>query len=555
MRLLQILLIPLLLISLSVQAADIQVSVDRNPIYLNDSFQLIFTASEEPDGNPDFSPLQENFEYLDQQHSSNVSWVNGQSSRSEKWVVSLLAKQAGELLIPPISFGRDLSKPLHLNVTANQSTPQSNDDMFLDVTATPDKPYVQSQVLYTLRFFRRLQIIQAKLEEPQLKDAVVEKLGEDSTYTTQINGVDYAVTERKYAIFPQQSGSVTIAPLNLSAEVVSSHRPQFNGFFNQQTSETRRIVSKAITLNVQPVPESFKPAAWLSAESLEISDDWSAQTLQTKVGEPLTRTLKLVAKGSTVGQLPELLAATPIDGLKSYPDQPVLKEDKQSDGLTAIREEKIAFIPSKPGDFALPPIEISWFNTKTQQIETARLPAVTIKAVANAELANQTMPTPSVSQSVPNQINSIQAADVDDVRIWQAVSALLALGWLLTVILFFYRHERSLSVPEKKIRQAAPQTISDADLKSACLENDPQLAKQVLLQWGKTEFSADSLAEIAKYCPTPLAAEIEGLNQYLYSEQTSIWQGKLLWETFNARVKPQGKPPEQDTGLEPLYKL
>jgi hypothetical protein len=253
--------------------------------------------------------------------------------------------------------------------------------------------------------------------------------------------------------------------------------------------------------------------------------------------------------------LPELLAATPIDGLKSYPDQPVLKEEKQSDGLTAIREEKIAFIPSKPGDFSLPAIEISWFNTKTQQIETTRLPAVSIKAVANAELANQVMSVPSASQPVPTQINSIQTEESNDVRIWQIVSAFLALGWLLTFILFFYRRERSAAVPEIKTRQAAPQTYTEAELKSACFENNPQLAKQVLLQWGKTEFAADSLGGIAKHCHSPLAAEIEHLNQYLYSEQTSNWQGKVLWETFNTRLKPQRLAEEQDTGLEPLYKL
>lgn len=270
---LKILLSGVLLLAASwLQAAEIQVAVDRNPVGLNESFQIVFTANGEPDGSPDFAPLQANFEILDQQRSSNASWVNGRSSRTEQWVVRAMARQAGELLIPPIAFGADSSKPLKIKVSENQSEPQSNEDLFLEVEATPDKPYVQSQVLYTLRLYRRVQITQASLNEPEVKDAVVEKLGEDSTYSTQLKGVDYWVTERKYAIFPQQSGIFTVAPLTLNAEVVANQQPRFNGFFNRQMTENRRVASKAVTLNVQPVPAGFKGAAWLSAESVTVSE-------------------------------------------------------------------------------------------------------------------------------------------------------------------------------------------------------------------------------------------------------------------------------------------
>ena len=88
--------------------------------------------------------------------------------------------------------------------------------MFLDVKATPEQPYVQSQVLYTLRLYRRVDIAQAELSEPELTDAVVEKLGEDSNYNTVVNGVSYLVTERKYAIFPQKSGVMKNQAFNLN---------------------------------------------------------------------------------------------------------------------------------------------------------------------------------------------------------------------------------------------------------------------------------------------------------------------------------------------------
>ncbi|MDD1621771.1 MAG: BatD family protein [Methylococcaceae bacterium] len=550
---LQILLSCVLLLAAGLaNAAEIQVAVDRNPVALNDSFQITFTASEEPDGSPDFSPLQQNFEILNQQRSSNSSWVNGQSSRTEQWTISVMAKQAGEVLIPPIAFGADSSKPLKVTVSESQDAPQGSDDLFLDVAATPEQPYVQSQVLYTLKLYRRVHITQASLNEPEIKDAIVEKLGEDSNYTTQINGVDYWVTERKYAIFPQQSGVFTIAPLMLNAEVVNSRQPRFNGFFNRQTTETRRVSSKAITLNVQAVPASFKGAAWLSAESVELKEQWSDAGLQAKVGEPLTRTLTLSAKGTTVGQLPELFGQTVIDGVKAYPDQPVLKEDKQSDGLSAMREEKVALIPSKPGDYTLPALEIIWFNTKTQQLEVARLPAVTVKALASNE-ASTTPPVLSTEGPIEQKTVSSSPAAGRDVRLWQWLSAALALGWVLTLIRLYRRP--AASTKAEQTDKPLPHAATEKNLKRACWENNPLAAKQALLQWGRARFGADSLGSIARHCAVPLSDEIMALSRHLYSGRQQDWSGKDLWQAFTETDTAQSAKSSPGDSLEPLFKL
>ncbi len=545
-----------LLLAFSSSAADIQVSVDRNPVNLNESFQITFSAGESPDGNPDFAPLQDNFEILNQQRSSNVSLINGKMSRNEQWVVSVMAKQSGELLIPPIAFGSDNSHPAKVLVNEEaQSVANNAEELFLDVQAVPENPYVQSQVLYTLKLFRRVQISQASLTEPEVKDAVLEKLGDDSTYSTQINGVDYWVTERKYAIFPQQSGTITIAPLTLTAEVVNDQRPRFNGFFNRPSTEARRISSKAVTLNVRPVPQSFTEPAWLSAESLEIKQTWSDNHLQSKVGEPLTRTITLVAKGATVGQLPELVGQTSIAGVKTYPDQPLLKEDKQSDGLIAKREEKIAYIANKPGEYTLPALAVSWFNTKTQKTEVARLPEMKITAVA-AE--GQPTPAPVTSQQ-PQAVTENPAGGAQvpafDSFFWQGLSGFLGLGWLLNIAWFYWRKPRKTAMAEQPA-EPAPQRNLQKDLKAACRQNNPQAAKQALLSWGKQQFAADNLDALGQFCAGTLQNEIRLLNQSLYSAEQNSWNGQALWQAFSQfKTDTQQQPRPQDETLEPLYRL
>ncbi|MFZ2312051.1 MAG: BatD family protein [Methylobacter sp.] len=570
-----VLSILLLLAPQAVFAAQINVTVDRSPVSLDESFEIIYTANESPDSTPDFSPLEQDFEILSQSQSSNSSWINGKSSKTIQWTLNVMAKHPGSLIIPPVKFGDDVSQTASILVTqgtANQAV-NTDDDLFLEVEATPESPYVQSQVLYTMRLYRRVDIAQASLNEPELADAVIEKLGEDSNYNTQINGLNYLVTERKYAVFPQKSGSVTIKPLVLTAEVVTHRRPTFNGFFNSQPTRTKKVSSKSVTLEVKPVPAAFTAQHWLSAEQLVLKQEWSGDSQQMKVGEPLTRTLTLLAKGATVGQLPELNAAKIDDQLKAYPDQPVLQEQKKADGLIAFREEKIAIIPSKAGSYKLPAIEVPWFNTQSQKMEIATIPETTITAVAVA--GTQSVPqTPAVTAvEQPQKIEAIPITQTQPNNLWLWVSVFLASGWLVTLIYFLSRRPAKKPVVENKDRHKEIRLEDSVKaLKKACANNDAVAAKNALLEWGRQKLIARdgvyaasqsgtgatnviSLGTIAAQSDARLRDEILYLNQVLYGKGADQWHGKKLFQAFVENKAREKIVTTDDNKLEPLYRL
>lgn len=548
-----LLLLVLSLVSQGVDAAQITVTVDRNPVNIDESFQILFTSNESPDGIPDFSILESDFTILNQSQSSNSSWVNGKSSKTVQWTLNVIAKQTGNLTIPAVEFGRDMSDPLTIEVTKGDDNKAGNtrEDIFLEVEATPLKPYLQSQVLYTLRLYRKVDIAQAQLTEPELTDAVVAKLDDDRSYMTQVKGVGYSVTERKYVIFPQKSGSMTIKPLVLTAEVVTNSRHSFNGFFN--STQTRRVVSKEITLDVKPAPASFTGSHWLSAEQLEIRQEWSGDFEQMKVGEPLTRTLTIQAKGAAVSSLPELNTQTD-DNLKVYPDQPVLKEQKTGNGIIALREEKIALIPSKAGSYTLAAINIPWFNTQTNKMEVASIPETTINVLAGAE-------TPTVSsdttESKPQQQaanSAVQIITEQATSNWLWVSLFLALGWLITV--FYFLTKRPAPLPVIVNNEAELSLKANINqLKKACADNNAIAAKNALLAWGATKFAATSLGAIADCCDARLRDEILQLNQVLYAKDSSVWSGKKLFQAFAENKARAKMTTTGDEGLEPLYRL
>jgi hypothetical protein len=556
MRFLGFFLLLLLLATQSTFAADINVSVDRNPVSIDESFQIIFSATESPDDDPDFSPLEQDFSIINQSNSSNSSWINGKSSKTIQWTVNVMPKKTGSLVIPSVKFGNDVSQPSTILVTEN--TPgkavNNDEDLFIEVEATPLNPFIQSQVFYTLRLYTKVDISQARLNEPELADAVIERLGEDSNYNTQVNGVNYSVTERKYVIFPQKSGRLIIKPLVLTAEVLTNGNPNFNSFFNSQMTKTKRVESKAITLDVKPVPASFNGKHWLSAEELVLKQEWSGDFQQMKVGEPLTRTLTLLAKGTTVGQLPELNTTNTNDQLKAYPDQPVLQEQKKADGLLAIREEKIALIPSKAGSYTLPSIEIPWFNTKSQKMEVARIPETTITAVAVA--GTQSAPVaPELTPATPEKIETGSVIKgPQQINIWLWVSVFLATCWLLTVIFFLAKR----TVPQPIIENNGPEiNLKECikNLKNACNSDNAIAAKDALLEWGQQKFNVSNLGAIAMFCDARLRDEILHLNHVLYGKEAGQWQGKKLFQAFTENKAREKIAITEDKSLEPLYRL
>jgi len=546
--------IVLMLISVGVQAANIEVSVDRNPIALNDSFQLTFSATSSPDDDPDFRPLDQNFEIINQQKSNQSSWINGKSTKSIKWLLTVMAKRSGNITVPAINFGDDRSSPLSLVIekaSSHQNT--QTQDIFLEVEVSPKQAYVQAQVLYTMRFYQRVQIAQATLSDPEIDNAIIETLEGDKTYNTQIKGVNYRVTERNYAIFPQKSGVITIPPLVLSAQLIINDRNSRNSFFNIPNTQTKRVSSKAVTLNVLPSPNTFTGQHWLPAKKFQLQQSWSNKNLEVNVGEPITRTITMTALGVTASQLPDLTLQQADPQLKIYPDQANSNDQKQSNGIKAVREQKAAFIPSAPGVFELPAIEIPWFNTLTNKMETATLPAVKITAVGQALTNPKTSDSNSNDKAASSTIAAEQVITTEN-PLWKWIALALALGWLLTICFMVWSRFKQVHTKPVQIEGDLALKAAIKAVKQAALNNDALACQQALMAWGKLRYNTANLAVIKSHCDDALQQEINSLQHSLYSQQKTPWFGDKLLSTFELQNGKSTAKQNDDQSLEPLYR-
>jgi hypothetical protein len=532
------------LFSVQAQATSLTAQVDRSQLSEGETVELTLESDDITlFGKPDLSPLNALFEQLGSRQLNQINSNNGSTQSTTRWIITLQPKQTGYVVIPPIKLGDMQSQPITLHVLSadSQAAQGKLAPVFIESSLDFDSVYVQAQAILTLRIYHSVSLYNdSSLTPLQMSDARIEQLGEPRTYEKLLNGVRHGVIELRYAIFPQQSGELTIPSLLFSATVASARQSNaFNPF--GQPGQLTRVKSAQITLQVKAKPANYPAdAVWLPARALTLSENWSPPPTEIKVGNSLTRILKLSAEGLSSAQLPPL-PSVQISGLRNYPDQPQLQNSIDVLGLLSSREEREALVPSRSGTIDLPAIELPWWNTQTDQLEQLSLPAQQLNIAVN----------PAVEPVISSEpIAVLPAPQGLPLWPWQLACGIFASTTALSFALW-WRARRQPAIAAASQTGPSPRTLQD-DLKRACLSNEPQATRQALDAWARQQ--PETLAELAARF-LPLSAALDGLNGALYSETGQLWQGEDLWRAI--RALPAAASPYSSTQelspLPPLY--
>lgn len=580
------------------QDASVEATVDRNVVRMNESFTYVIRAQGETRGEPDVSPLTQDFEILSGPErrifidslglglNNNTTRVRRQSA---EWRFTLLPKKEGTITLPPVRVGAYVTNAITLDV---QPAPTSADaggaNYFIELEVSPETIYVQAEAIVTVRLFVGVAADRPTLTVPAVSggEAIVETLRDDVRFSTTRAGRVYSVHERRYAIFPQQAGTLTVGPVVFEAIVQGANR----------TAYTVRYPSGTVEIDVRPPvapPSIYAGAAWLPARSLEISETWSDDLSRLTVGEPITRTIVLEAHGLLETQLPELdIPAQP--GVRQYAEQPDLARDQSREGLRARRSARYAVIAQTPGTIELAGVEVPWFNVKTGRWEAAKLARRTLE-VQPAPDAAVVAPPP---ETLPDTATAEPAAaPPPSPSYWPYVSLVLALGWAATLVLWLRAAAtaRALAAavpadggsrgqargePRGNVRGAVRTAVGGATaaaaaaaqpsgahakserrvlraLRSACAADDAAAARTALLDWAALRYAEAprSLGALAACVPEAVARPILELEAHLYGAVATPWQGDALAATLAALdASSRPAPRREKDPFVPLYR-
>ena len=614
-------------------ALTLQAEVDRRTVAAGDSLLLTVRASGQslPKGEPALGALAKDFEILGQGSKQQLVFSNGVAVSSSIWQYSLLPRREGTLTIPVIRFGGKGTVAIAITagraptaapsqaqkqqaqtpqpqaqkqqaqtpqpqarkqqtrapakappkVPAQQARPATTSPppasrqkpppvpqpkppphVFVESETDRKRALVQSQILYTQRVFSAIPI-RGNIKPLAFRDKIpMREIVKGKKYQKTVRGRNYTVHEWVYALFPQKSGQLRLPPAELNAT-------------DLRTGRRMRKRSAALQLQVLPRPANAPGRVWLPARSVKLQEKWSADpSSPVNVGQPVHRTLEIIAKGLIAEQLPPLTLEK-IPGLKIYPEKAHLETKNRGRNVEGKRREKAVLIPTRTAPVKLPAVELHWWNTQTNKPEVARLPAHTLQVEAGDDIVSDIQVESNNFTAAAGQVNAedidlspppeAAAASATSFSILPWIIASFGFGgaWLAFAFLWWRewsRRRQQAAVEQKGLRlRRLEERRAYRELESACQARDAAAARAALLKWMPRQWLENAprnLVELAELGGLELRRALEKLDRALYGDsEDSYWDGTSLLAALEKlrHNRSTGNSPQPSAALPDLY--
>ncbi|MCL2414023.1 MAG: BatD family protein [Bacteroidales bacterium] len=329
-----------------------------------------------------------------QSTSSSTSIINGVRSQT---VTLTLTYRVSAVDVGVINFGpasidiggrtaqtRGASIEVSRTAQAQQQqrqTPQpsepralTDDDVSLRGTVNRTSVYQGEEILLTYTLFRNINIRQFSIHNRAPGQGFwSENIPLTLRPVQQDGGISLDLTRE--LIYPQHSGRLTIAPLEVEIVALVATRPAqrsrdpFADFFNdpfgsffgmQQTQPVTKIVrSNPVVINVRPLPEQGKPESFRGdVGRFAFNSEIDRTTL--RANEALTITVTISGRGNLRHiRPPEVRWPADFEVFT-----PTITENIQvtENGMSGSKTFQFLAIPRTQGSYSIPPIEFSFFD-------------------------------------------------------------------------------------------------------------------------------------------------------------------------------------------------
>ncbi len=345
--------------------------------------------------------------YLGSGSSSSVQMSGGRTSITLTIQYRFQATRAGTFTVDPIEVraggGAFTTEPLTLTVS-DAPVPQGSsarpgarepgigpDDLFVEAVPSRLRVYENQPVVVDYRIFTRVNVSSYSItqlppatgfwveEYPPVREPVIGQTVRDGQqYTT--------ATIRKVALFPTGSGTRTLEPLGIEAQVRvrrSAFDP-FEDFFGRgsllNSTLSTAAASRPVEIEVLPLPGE-RPADFTGfVGDLDVTATLDRDSVQVSDAVTLT----VVVSGS--GNL-RMLAQPELEfppGFEAFPPEVDERVDRTDAGVSGRRTYEFVLVPRVPGLGTIPPVELAYFDPGREVYEVAASGALAVEVTGVA---------------------------------------------------------------------------------------------------------------------------------------------------------------------------
>lgn len=347
--------------------------------------------------------------------SSSTSFVNGKrtSSFSQTYTYTLMAQRTGTFTIAPATIRvsgdeytsngvritvlpedeqpaqqNQASKNTHAQQASNGNSGNSgnvsSENLFIRTIVSKTRVHEQEAILLSYKlYFAGVDVAQFtnNTKIPEFTGFLKQDLeqGEIQTELENYNGRNYqTATLYRTLLYPQHSGDIKIDPAQFEAVLRVQTRAQvrsiFDDFFGTYTNVTRAITAPGVTVHVDALP-SGKPAGFSGGVG---HFSLTPQISQTEVQTNDAVTIRIDITGT--GNM-KLLKTPTIDwpeGFEPYDPKVTNNFKTTPSGVSGTKSIEYLAIPRASGDYTIPAVSFSYFDTQDDTYKTLSTPEYTL---------------------------------------------------------------------------------------------------------------------------------------------------------------------------------
>jgi hypothetical protein len=527
-------------------AVQVSATVSGTNVVLGDVFILTVNINDNDDDYQlDTRELEQDFTVYQPSQSQSSEYVNGNFSQKTQWQVRLQAKKIGLLTIPALKIGDHATDTIQIKVTEPSQNPEADSDpesvVFVENSIDKNTIYIGQSLTFTTKLFISKNTNSLDLKAPHFEGAENTVFGQDKNNQIVRNGIRYNTITRQYKMTATQAGKFEInSPLLTGTlrKVVAVSEWQ-----NRVVETPINIRGSRLNINVKAIPANYQ-GKWIVSDDLRLIEDTNLMEKTYKVGEPITRSITLQIASVAKDKLPNIKLNYP-KALRFYPDQDQLEEGK-SNGLNyGIRIIRHAIIADEVGTLILPEIKLNWFNSKTNQQQTAILPTqkLTILAADKQQVNSIPVIQPAVKERQQTVIVNNSA-----LIYWQISVALLIM--ILLFLVFYHLSYRRLVTGNKQLKKSmlSPLDENYLALQNSFNKNNAGMCYSALLDYAQHQYpSLKSLNQLPEKTQLnesdkqQLKDEIQYLQQCC-SDPSLTWNATKLAELVKTHESIKKSP-------------
>ncbi len=499
----------------------------------------------------DTSVLEQDFEVLDKHSSISRVLDPNKPSHRMQWNIQILPRRTGSLRIPSLQVGDIYTPVLTLEVVPQPPELSSASNVYVELEAQPENPYVGQQIQIVIRVIHNIPLFDDDLLDPEVENADTYRTGPESIYSIFRNGNEFQVLERNLSIIARSPGEIRIPPAIYRGLIQSDG----NTTATDSMTQSRRInrSSEALHLQVRTPPPGFSSNNWLPAKQLELNQHWDEIIDELNVGDSLGFTLSIEAKGLAAEALPTGLLSIDSDKVKIYADQETRSNRFDNRELVGRLDQRFAVIVTQPGEIEIPATLLKWWNIEQD-----------VEKVAILEGRKWTVSEPGAGKDLKHDAEIPLAWNRSQSKVF-GISAIhnnwqwwAMTGMTLVIICLLVCVKPLRNYLREKMEVILFSRRNRKMLKQACASNDAARTRHELIKWGRARWPGDNITGLhqleTRAKSSELVEQLSMLDATLYSAHGADWQGRRLWQLIAAEHRHLSKRPSaHENSLPDLY--